>query len=393
MINFLLGVPGSGKSYEAVVFHIIPALNEGRLVITNMPLNLEHFRAVMPDKAALIQLIQPTKDNPVPFRTLRDYGSDWRHPDTGIGPLYVIDECHKSLPRGSTMLPVEEWYAEHRHELADVLLITQSYGKLSKAVCDLVDLVYRCRKNTALGSSTTYTRKVQDGIRGEVVNTEVRKYRPEFFPFYTSHTKSSHAATEALARDIKPIWRHWSVIGGAVFLAIGLIGLFSSGSPFKSHPPVPTPSQARPNPFPSLPAHSHQQSGALQYPASFSPSSGPAIAFPKHPFYRVEMHIAGSMTITTGPDTRYVYTLTLSQNGQHVGDITDRDLLAAGYHVETYGPCMIKLSYQQSFADYLTCDSPRERIDTNMPGAATTTEGGPRARGVASVGVDVPGAG
>ncbi|POB76042.1 zonular occludens toxin domain-containing protein, partial [Vibrio vulnificus] len=38
--------PGSGKSYESVVYHVIPALKDGRKVVTNLPLNLEHFKQV-----------------------------------------------------------------------------------------------------------------------------------------------------------------------------------------------------------------------------------------------------------------------------------------------------------------------------------------------------------
>ena len=36
MIVFHEGLPGSGKSYEACVMHIIPALKAGRDVLTNI---------------------------------------------------------------------------------------------------------------------------------------------------------------------------------------------------------------------------------------------------------------------------------------------------------------------------------------------------------------------
>ncbi|EPW3551744.1 zonular occludens toxin domain-containing protein, partial [Pseudomonas aeruginosa] len=38
MINLILGQPGGGKSHEAVVYHVVPALNQGRKVITNLAL-------------------------------------------------------------------------------------------------------------------------------------------------------------------------------------------------------------------------------------------------------------------------------------------------------------------------------------------------------------------
>ena len=43
MINGLSGRPGSGKSYEAVIRHIMPALKAERMVVTNIPLNVEWF--------------------------------------------------------------------------------------------------------------------------------------------------------------------------------------------------------------------------------------------------------------------------------------------------------------------------------------------------------------
>ncbi|MBV1843592.1 zonular occludens toxin domain-containing protein, partial [Photobacterium ganghwense] len=51
MINLIVGRPGGGKSYEAVVFHIIPAIQNGRKVVTNLPLNIDHFVKVFGEDA------------------------------------------------------------------------------------------------------------------------------------------------------------------------------------------------------------------------------------------------------------------------------------------------------------------------------------------------------
>ena len=56
MINGLEGIPGSGKSYEATVYHVLAALQTGRLVITNLPLNVEVFAAIDPAYRSLIQI-------------------------------------------------------------------------------------------------------------------------------------------------------------------------------------------------------------------------------------------------------------------------------------------------------------------------------------------------
>ncbi|MHA6613038.1 zonular occludens toxin domain-containing protein [Photobacterium damselae] len=58
MINLIMGRPGGGKSYEAVVYHVLPAIQSGRMVITNLPINLDVVSSVLgEDKAKLIKII------------------------------------------------------------------------------------------------------------------------------------------------------------------------------------------------------------------------------------------------------------------------------------------------------------------------------------------------
>lgn len=360
MINALLGAPGGGKSYEAVVYHILPALKAGRLVITNLPLSTEYIYSVMPEAIGLIKLVYPNKENPIPFATLVDYGDPWRHPESGIGPLYVIDECHKAMPRGRTRLDVEEWYAEHRHEHADVLLLTQSYGKISRPVVDLFQLVYRVRKNVALGSNKSYVKKVQDGIRGEVVNTTIRRYDPAYYKFYKSHTKSDTGAEEAYASDVRPFWQHWSVIGAGICLLLviylGAQGKFNIFENIKQQSRLPTKPAASAIPRP--PAVSPVTSTRLPHPerkeGQGRGEKGADTLEPTHPFYKVEMHIAGY--VSSGKQT--MYNIVASQNGQPQFEMNSNDLLLAGYKLTVITACSLKIQYGP-FSDYLTCDSPR----------------------------------
>ena len=56
MINGLEGIPGSGKSYEAAAYQVLAALEQGRKVITNLPLVIDAYAAINPAYAALIEV-------------------------------------------------------------------------------------------------------------------------------------------------------------------------------------------------------------------------------------------------------------------------------------------------------------------------------------------------
>lgn len=375
MINFLLGPPGGGKSYEAVAYHVLPALQAGRKVITNLPLNVEAFGTIDPSFPALIErrtetLAKPYETdweqaesnfkrfglspkvrqfNKAAFSNKEDYGDPWRHPETGSGPLYVIDECHIPLPRTGTPQDVEIWYSLHRHESADVLLITQSYGKVNRAIVDLVQVCYRVKKAVALGSSKKYIRKVQDGVRGAVVNESIREYQSKFYPLYRSHTLGGGKELEA--KDIRPFWKHWSVIGAGVFVLGGLALLGWSLSKGVGLDPADTVARAK-----AIQARAPGSSPAKPSQASVTPVAGPKEAEPKPketdqktqgveaiggPYDALGLHVLGS--ISNGK--RRMYLVLTSLNGQPMKTFSDAELVEAGYKVEPVSPLVLSLSY------------------------------------------------
>ncbi|MCF6281457.1 MAG: hypothetical protein L3J28_04465 [Candidatus Polarisedimenticolaceae bacterium] len=372
MINLLLGTPGGGKSYEATVYHILPALQEERLVITNLPLNLDEIEKSYPGSSDMVIRCEPTLDNPRPFSTMLEYGNKWRHPDTDIGPLYVIDEAHMCLPTQGVQRDLEEWYAMHRHEGADVLLLTQSYGKINKSIRELTQLVYRVRKNTALGSNNSYVKKVQDGIRGEVVNTEIRTYKKENFKFYQSHTKSSKAMTEAYAKDIKPIWMHWTFQAAAFFILLtifmGSTGKLNPFNVLKSGEPVvkaetkPQPKKIKVVEDPSQTKPVKEEVTPAKTSAQIFQAKELAAAIAKeeerkrqeHPLKKVKLHIEGNIQNAD----KNLYLLAASQNGQEVYKTSSKELIAMGYEVEKRTPCLMHINYQE-YSEWLTCDAPR----------------------------------
>ncbi|WP_405124702.1 zonular occludens toxin domain-containing protein [Ralstonia pseudosolanacearum] len=416
MINLLLGAPGGGKSYEAVAYHILPALSAGRKVITNLPLVLDAFP---PEQRLLLQIVTTSKGKaqPVrgenaafmgmlrgrslvdvpdeeasagivrPFSAVEDYGDSWRHPETGSGPLYVIDECHFPLPRTGTRREVAEWYSMHRHEHADVLLITQSYGKVCKDIIDLVQVCYRVRKAVAFGTNNAYIRKVQDGVRGDVVNTSIRKYDKKFYKFYRSHTKSSQAGQELAATDIVPFWRRWPVIGFALCMVVLAILLTQvKGNPMdgnanaarirekmaKGEPYTVTKTTTSPvaaSAPAAVPASAVATGARKDEHAEGATADAGTQSKALHPFAGMGIHVAGFAS-SGSRGAHYVFYL--SQNGVPVSTLYGDELQRAGYKVTAVAPCAAKIDYGDDVHFFARCDLPRQ---TMSPGG--TIDGKP----------------
>lgn len=382
MINLLLGAPGGGKSYEAVAYHVIPALADGRKVITNLPLVLDAFP---PEQRRLIELREHTKAEPPEevqdrddrvlrrfpmqfrpsfskraFANAEDYGDPWRHPETGAGPLYVIDECHLCLPRQGTPKEVPEWFSLHRHEFADVLLITQSYGKVQKDIIDLVQVCYRVRKATALGFSGRYIRKVFDGVKGECMNENVREYDKTYFKFYRSHTRSSKAGQELEAKDIVPIWKHWSFKGAALclLLAAGIFTFGGTANPTKAGN-IKVVSKVVPHKALPAPTASAERKDDSSSTGAVQESRGGG----NHPLAGYRLHVSGYLHSQAKGD---FYLFSISQNGQRVFSMNSDDLRKAGYEVVYLEDCVAKLTYEgQSF--FSVCDAPTVSVSAAVP--------------------------
>lgn len=369
MINLMLGQPGGGKSYESVAFHVIPAIEQGRKVITNLPLRLDIWESYFPGSSKLIDIRSPRQAEGrtlPPFSRLSDYGDPWRKPGTELGPLYIIDECHKSLPRQGTPLDVEEWFAEHRHEGADVLLITQSYGKINAAIRDAVQLVYRCKKATAFGSNDKYIRKVQDGIRGEVVNTSIRAYESKYFPLYKSHTKTDGAVQEAYAQDVTPIWRRWPFMGAGLcaVLVLALSGFQLTKDEDKQPPVV---------------RHSIPQATPASTPEPLPVAEPRGPSEKLHPYQGYGLHLAALVTavrVRDGQPEPYLNGyVTISQEGQPLTKVSFNELRAAGYSIKLHGQRVISLTFKDVDVGYVVDDLPRIGLASKVPESVGGGEG------------------
>lgn len=405
MINLLLGGPGGGKSYEAVAYHVLPALQRGRKVITNLPLFVEKFEAYLPGSAKLLDIRSKTlavnpglnidadeddQSSPLnrllrqakatrfvdrPFAHPEDFSDPWRG-DDGIGPLYVVDECHFSLPKVGTKISVEEWFSLHRHYNADVLLITQSAGKISVAIKDLVQVCIKVRKAIALGRSDSYIRKVLDGVNGGEVSTTTRKYRKEIFGLYRSHTQG-FALAEQEADDVAPLlvrFNRWKYAIWGVAVLGCIFAFWFNTRPKVSPVPVWLESAvAESKRIDSLP-HVYAPDGSrlvpgAQFPAS-SASAPAASLSDSEPFKSQGLHLTGWISKKGAK----VYSFAVSGSGSFLFAVTDVDLIKAGYRFEPLGDCFGRLTYGSTVRN-VVCDAPKDMAARDNNPVVMSTDG------------------
>lgn len=388
MINLLLGASGAGKSYEACVYHILPALQRGRKVITNLPLDLDRWAALDPAYLSLIEIRnkpqqirgtwEPTREEgaynvrsvdswmpPEPlarcFAGVWDYYDEWRHEQTKVGALFVIDEAQNVIPKSGCSVAVEEWVALHRHWRCDVIYVTQSYGKLSQAIRENVQMVYRLRKMVAWGKPDNYIRKVQDGLRGEVLNEGQRKYEKRYFGLYRSHTQGE-SGSETMADDVRPWWKHWTFTGAFVMLCLSVLifTLGDHGNPLK-------PKVAQAKPVQAVVQVVPQSVGEVAAEKSVPKEPEKEPEPQAHPFNGRTLHVVGSYS--TARKTKG-YLFEVAQNGQHVSDVTSDELVTLGYRVEGVTDCAVKIGFEK-WSNWLICDAPQVAIIKSSDGVSS----------------------
>lgn len=376
-INAISGRPGSGKTYEAVIRHILPALQDGRMLVTNIPLNVDWFCSfVGPHCKDLIVQINGG---------FHEYGGkryfseaehflkyqDWRN-EKNQGVFFVVDECHLAMPRTSaadgtsTSLALREYLSMHRHYGHDVLLLSQNFRKVSRDIVDMVQTCYFTTKLSFLGKDDEYVCKAADGVTRNIVTTHHREYEKKYFGAYQSHTKSDGSVQEAGTVDIPAWYQRWYNIG-AIIMAVLFVALIAMGSSSSSrketrqvHPaPVQTASAGQP-------VQSQQAlSNTVVLPQAKQAEPNLREPASKHPYEGLQMHIVGKYEdMNQYGQFRKVIWITLSRNGQVLTEINHGDLALAGYQFTVLNDCLIDVRYGRNYQDYVFCDSPTQSIST-----------------------------
>jgi len=235
------GLPGSGKSYNSVANVIKPALENGRRVVTNIPLNAE----------VLDELGYSERVHQFDSGDYADVQFVVKHIAPHHGAVYVLDECWRLWPSGlqQSKMPKDQqqWLAEHRHHTGDdgytdeIVLVTQRLAQLAAPVRTLIESQYQHVKLTKAGSSKSFTVKVYSGgdpnpREADMVNQLHGRYSPKVFRWYQSHTQAkTDTALEATADKRANVFRSPKFLGALGFAVFGTLGgLYLAGSSLDS---------------------------------------------------------------------------------------------------------------------------------------------------------------
>lgn len=239
-ISAYVGLPGHGKSYSVVQHVIFPALESGRTVFSNIPMNHD-------------ECFKRTGNKIIPFETddiLEN--SNWWTDIFIAGSIIVIDEVWRLWPAGipaqKARIEDKTFINEHRHMVADgfsteVVLVTQDLSDISNFARNKVDTTFRVVKLTKIGSKKKYRLDVYDGsVTGQSPPKAKRsrqifgQYKPEIFKLYISQTRGDGTYGDESRTD-----NRFNVLKGIAFkvipVAIVVLGFlaFQGGSKVKTH--------------------------------------------------------------------------------------------------------------------------------------------------------------
>jgi zona occludens toxin len=255
-INAYTGLMGSGKSYECVLSVIVPAIKNGRRVVTNVDgIDSDAIRAYCQEKLdsdsdELGCVVHCTNDD-VSKDSFLPYGENV---DTFCKPgdIICIDEAWRFWGTDCKLLAEHKiFFREHRHFVdpeskvsCDLVLMVQDIGDLHRTLKVVVEVTFKTTKIKTLGWDKTYRVEMWEGYKltqkGRV-SVENKRYDADVFPLYSSYVGG--AGKEMRVDDRQNVLKSpklWILaVVVIVMFGVGLWGLvgFFSGSKFKDNKP------------------------------------------------------------------------------------------------------------------------------------------------------------
>lgn len=306
-IDAYVGKPGHGKSYGVVEHVIIPSLKQGRVVVTNIPLQVEQL---MKDFGGVIQQLEPGWDKDP------DFADKIQH-----GAVLVLDEIWRRWPSGLAVNKAIEadkvLFMEHRHRVDDlgnsmrIILVTQDLAQVASWVRLLVEQTFRVVKRVNVGMTNRYRVDIYDGPvtgdrppKNKFIRSLGGKYRKEIYRYYSSATQSQTGTVgdESKADGRGNALKSTSLILCAIFLVVMLVVAIRGGMSFFS--PLLADEEVKPKP-PVVQAVQPVRAAPTTYAEAVvstvaSDNAGPVASF----YWRVAGHVQRGDQAARDPEWR-----------------------------------------------------------------------------------------
>jgi zona occludens toxin len=251
MIHLFMGPMGASKSYEGVKYAILPALKEGRRVVSNIR-GLDHERIanylklpVEDVQERLIVITETSEDETIGPRFMPSKDGFWGNEDnTGFikwGDVLVLDECWAWLrDRKLVTEPALNFFRKHRHYIGgsgnwscEIYLITQTEKDISPAIRDVVERVVKLESLRATGSRKLYLRHEYQGLNDRVPTSSRHVRDTAIYPLYKSH--KVEGASEASVDNRNVWWRQREALLAAVLFVVLAVAVPVYGIPYVKH--------------------------------------------------------------------------------------------------------------------------------------------------------------
>lgn len=366
------GDPGSYKTSTLISDFLVPAIQKGRVVVTNIrgvktPEEIaEIYNFDLPDTA---QIILVSFDQ-VGFEQMARF-FHW----APAGALILMDEGQRIYPtrlrsfseydllttsEDGRPRSVEDAFDSHRHMNWDIYISTTNIGKVHKEIRAVAEFGYRHKNMASIFAfmkgrykKVTHNAENSGTALSHEITSAIIKIDPRCFNAYNSTATGKVKDTES-AKSVSPFSRPKVQIIFLLFLVIFAF-LFSK---LTSDSPLPPMFSGNPKPATSSP---HASPGVISHQAPAHVSSGvvPAGVDLKNPFGGLEFYVVASINSVDYFQINYL-------DGSFI-TLTSDDLKLLGFQIARINSSMVKLTFENEIVYAVPKPTPKHVAQSANP--------------------------
>lgn len=403
------GPNGSYKTSGAIQDDAVPALKEGRVIITNVRgFTLERAYTVFPDLPNTAEIINLDLESLADLEKMRTW-FQW----APRGAFLIFDETQLLFPKSWREKDLEKFdypggpeaaheadrpmgwldaWTRHRHFNWDIVLTTPNISYIRDDIRMTCEMAYRHSNLAVIGIPGRYKEAQHDAqlnrppADGTII--EYKRIKQQTFALYQSTATGKTQDTKAG----KSLLRSPKLVLLLALLA-GSVGYVIVNWPRSLFSPEPAAGSAEPVPAADTPATQSPVVAPAARPAAtgFLPAglvpAGLADApadLSAHPFADRRITI---LAHAYRPSKGDIYMLALDDSeGRHL-ELTSWQLVGSGYHVTAKGECVAELAYEK-WKQTITCGGTQSQAFATVaqaPPATTPTSAPPAERNTLTI--------